>query len=121
MEVREQTVDLDTNEIGGKTFTPETYRSGSTVNFASDTVVTLDGEDDPNSVFLLQSPTTLVTAEGASFIRINGAEVENVYWALGTAAILGARSVVEGSILAGTTVTFGTKSELHGCALAHLP
>jgi hypothetical protein len=79
----------------------------------------LDGEDDPNSVFLFQSPTTLVTAEGASFTIIYGAEVvENVYWALGTAATLGARSVVEGSILAGTAITFGRKSELHGCALA---
>ncbi|KAJ1470709.1 hypothetical protein T484DRAFT_1846778, partial [Baffinella frigidus] len=35
-----------------------------------------------------------------------------------TAATLGARSVVEGSILAGSAITFGTKSELHGCALA---
>jgi hypothetical protein len=43
MEVREPTVDLDTNEIGGKKFTPGTYHSGSTINFASDTVVTCFG------------------------------------------------------------------------------
>ena len=36
----------------------------------------------------------------------------------GTAATLGARSVVEGSILAGSAITFGTKSRVNGCVLA---
>jgi hypothetical protein len=105
-------------EIGGSTFPPGTYRSGSAINFAYGTVVTLDGENQPHPVFLFQAGTTLVTAADTSFILINGAKAENVLWALGTAATLGARSVVEGSILAGTAITFGTKSELHGCALA---
>jgi hypothetical protein len=105
-------------EIGGLTFTPGTYRSGSAINFAYGTVVTLDGNNEANPVFLFQSLTTLVTAADTSFILKNGAKAENVYWALGTAATLGANSVVEGSILAGTAITFGTKSELHGCALA---
>ena len=105
-------------EIGGMTFTPGTYRSGSAINFALDTVVTLDGQNDPNSVFLFQAVTTLVTAADTSFVLKNGAKAENVLWALGTAATLGANSVLEGSILAGTAITFGTKSELRGCALA---
>jgi hypothetical protein len=105
-------------EIGGKTFTPGTYRSGSAINFAHGTVVTLDGMNEPNPVFLFIAGSTLVTAADTSFILIKGAKAENVHWALGTAATLGARSVVEGSILAGTAITFGTKSVLHGCALA---
>jgi hypothetical protein len=48
-----------------------------------------------------------------------GAKAENViWWALGTAATVGAGSVVAGSVLAGTAITFGTGSELQGCALA---
>jgi hypothetical protein len=43
---------------------------------------------------------------------------ENVVWALGTAATLGDRSVVQGSILAGTAIIFGAEPELHGYALA---
>jgi hypothetical protein len=105
-------------EIGGKTFTPGTYRSGSAINIAYGTVVTLDGLNQPNPVFLFQAGTTLITAAGTSFILKNGASAENVVWALGTAATLGASSVVEGSILAGTAITFGTGSELRGCALA---
>jgi hypothetical protein len=69
-------------------------------------------------VFLFQAGTTLVTAADTYFNLIHGAKAENVLWALGTAATLGANSVLEGSILAGTAITFGTQSELHGCALA---
>ena len=105
-------------EIGGKTFTPGTYRSSSAINFAYGTVVTLDGLNQINPVFLFQAGSTLVTAANTYFILKNGAKAENVLWALGTAATLGADSVLEGSILAGTAITFGTKSELHGCALA---
>jgi hypothetical protein len=105
-------------EIGGLTFTPGTYRSNSAINFAYGTVVTLDGLGQQNPVFLFQAGSTLVTAANSKFVLINGAKAENVYWALGTAATLGANSVLEGSILAGTAITFGTKSVLHGCALA---
>jgi hypothetical protein len=81
-------------------------------------MVTLDGLNEPNPVFLFQAGSTLVTAADTHFILKNGAKAENVYWALGTAATLGANSIVVGSILAGTAITFGTKSELRGCALA---
>jgi hypothetical protein len=105
-------------EMGGLTFTPGTYRSDSAINFAHGTVVTLDGNNEPNPVFLFIAGSTLVTAADTKFNLIHGAKAENVLWALGTAATLGARSVVEGSILAGTAITFGTQSRLNGCALA---
>ena len=105
-------------EIGGITFTPGTYRSDRAINFAYGTVVTLDGLNEPNPVFHFQAKSTLVTGANTHFILKNGAKAENVLWALGTAATLGASSVLQGSILAGTAITFGTKSVLHGCALA---
>jgi hypothetical protein len=117
MEVRSDGIAMAI-ESGGLTLTPGTYRSGSAINFAYGTVVTLDGNNEDNPVFLFQALSTLVTAADTYFILKNGAKAENIYWALGTAATLGANSVVEGSILAGTAITFGTKSELYGCALA---
>jgi hypothetical protein len=101
-------------EIGGKTFGPGTYRSGSAINFAYGTTVTLHGEGE----YIFIADSTLVTAADTKFILTGGAKAANVIWILGTAATLGARSVVEGSIIAGTAITFGTKSVLHGCALA---
>jgi hypothetical protein len=117
MQVGEEKVALAI-EIGGKTFTPGTYRSHGAINFAYGTTVTLDGLDEPNPDFLFIASTTLVTAADTKFILKNGAKAENVYWALGTAATLGANSVLEGSILAGTAIAFGTQSELRGCTLA---
>jgi hypothetical protein len=106
------------HEIGGMTFYPGNYRSGTAINFAHGTTVTLDGGGDPNSVFLFQAGSTLTTAADTYFILKNGANAKNIIWALGTAATLGARSVVAGSILAGTAITFGTDSKLYGCAIA---
>jgi hypothetical protein len=105
-------------EIGGQTFKPGTYRAGSSINFAYGTTVTLDGEGEDNPMFLFQAGTTLVTAAGTNFNLVNGAKAENIIWALGTAATLGANSVLEGSILAGTAITFGTESKVRGCAIA---
>jgi hypothetical protein len=108
----------DAIEIGGKTFTPGTYRATTALNFAYGTTITLDGENNPNAEFLFQAGTTLTTGADTYFHMINGAKAKNVIWALGTAATLGANSVVEGSILAKTAITFGTMSELRGCAIA---
>jgi hypothetical protein len=105
------------HEIGGGTFTPGTYRAGTAINFASGTV-TLDGEGDENAVFLFQASSTLVTAANTYFILTGGAKASNIIWALGTAATLGADSVLEGSILAKSAITVGTKSEIRGCVIA---
>jgi hypothetical protein len=105
-------------EIGGLTFTPGTYRSGSGVNVVVGTFVTLDGLDEPNPVFTFIAESTLVTAENTKFILKNGAKAENILWVLGSSATLGANSIVEGSIMAKKSITFGEKSTLNGCALA---
>jgi hypothetical protein len=105
-------------EIGGKTFGPGTYRVGEAINFAVGDPVILDGEGKENPTWLFQAGSTLVTAAGTYFELINGAKAENIIWALGTAATLGADSVVEGSVLAGTAITMGIKSQINGCAIA---
>ena len=104
-------------EIGGLTFTPGTYYSPIAVTTAYLSVVTLDGEGDPNAMWLFQG-LTLGTAAGSSFVLINGAKAQNVLWALSSAATLGAGSILEGSVISGTAITFGAGAELHGCMLA---
>jgi hypothetical protein len=107
-----------TRELGGMTFKPGTYRAGTAFNVAYGTEVILDAENVADAEFIFIAGTTLVTAAGTEVKLINGAKAENIIWALGTAATLGAGSIVEGSILAGTAITFGAGSKLHGCAIA---
>jgi hypothetical protein len=104
-------------EMGGETFTPGTWRSG-TITIVAGSTVFLDGQNDPNSMFLFQSDATLITGAGCKVILINGAKAENILWALGTAATFGADAVFEGSLLTGTAITFGALNVVHGCAIA---
>ena len=104
--------------IGGMTFTPGIYRSSGAVIVTLGTVVTLDGLNETNPVFLFQCYSTLDTGANSAVVLKNGATAENVLWALGTTGTLGANSVLVGSIIAGTAITFGLRSELRGCALA---
>jgi hypothetical protein len=108
----------DAVEIGGRTFKAGTHRAKTALNFAAGTTITLDAENDPDAEFLFQASSTLTTGANTYFHMVNGAKAENVIWALGTAATLGANSVLEGSILAGTAITFGTMSELRGCGIS---
>jgi hypothetical protein len=103
--------------ITGLTFTPGTYRLDAAVNSAAGSVITLDGLNEENPMFLFQS-ITLGTGANSKFIMKNGARAENVLWVVATTATLGADSILEGSILAGSAITMGANTILRGCALA---
>jgi hypothetical protein len=122
-------------EIGGKTFTPGTYRS-DTINIIAGATVILDGQYRANPVFLFQAGSTMLAGVGCKIILINGAKAENVLWALGAAFTTGVNndfigSIVAGSaitiaannkvnsrVIAGSAVTFGAKVEIEGCVVA---
>jgi hypothetical protein len=80
--------------------------------------LTLDGAGDPNSVFIFQTNSTLITASSSTVRLINGANACNVYWQVGSSATLGTGSVFVGNILALTSITANNSVTVHGRALA---
>ena len=104
-------------ELAGQTLLPGVYCSGDQMSLSASTL-TLDGNHDPNAQWIFQAATSLTTATTTSFILINGATAENVYWALGTSAYIGYSSSMVGNILAHSAITFGHDSEIIGRALA---
>jgi hypothetical protein len=112
LEIREDAM-IPASEMGSLTFTPGTWRAGFFTVVAA-AVVTLDGEGDPNSVFLFQAETTMLIGAGCKIVLVNGAKAENVLWALGTTLTAGAGTVFEGSIIAGTAITFGADTVVRG-------
>ena len=104
-------------ELAGQTLLPGVYCSGDQMSLSASTL-TLDGNQDPNSQWIFQAATSLTTATTTSFILINGAKAENVYWALGTSAYIGYSSSMVGNILAHSAITFGHDSSIVGRALA---
>lgn len=103
-------------DIGSMVIAPGVYRAP--VSLAITGNVTLDGQNNPNSVFIFQSPSTLTTATNSTVTLINRANACNVFWQVASSATLNTASVFNGVILAAASVSFGTGSTMHGRALA---
>ena len=89
------------------TLPPGVYKSTSTLGIMSGNL-TLDGAGNPQSVFVFQVASGLTTTfnGGASgnVILVNGASACNVFWQVGSSAVLGGATFY-GNVLALTSVT----------------
>jgi hypothetical protein len=101
---------------GGPALTPGVYNAASSLGVTG--TVTLDGQGDPNAVFIFQIGSTLTTASGSAISLTNGAQACNVFWQVGSSATLGTGSGFAGSILALTSITVTTGNTIVGRVLA---
>jgi hypothetical protein len=104
-------------DIGGRTLLPGVYCNSSTSLGITGTV-TLDGNGDPNAVFIFQIGTALTTASNSNVHLIGGAQASNVFWQVGSSATVGTGSVFNGIILAQASITLTTGAVFNGRALA---
>ena len=107
---------LTGQDLGGLTLSPGVYCFTSSAQLTG--TLTLDGQGDPNAVFVFQIATALTTASNSSVQVINGGQSCNVFWQIGTSATLGTNTNFIGSILALASVTLNTGATLTGRALA---
>jgi hypothetical protein len=103
-------------ELGSQTVCPGIYKSDAAFGLTG--VLTLDGNNDPNSVFIFITPAAFTSAAASKIILRNGADQKNVYWQLGAAATLGASSFFKGTILAEAAITTGAGTHVHGRLLS---
>lgn len=104
-------------ELGGTLLPGGVYDSASGT-FGITGTLTLDGANDPDSVFIFQMGSTLVTATDSSVELINGADPCNVFWQVGSSATLGTGTSFQGTILALTTISLGDAVTVDGRLLA---
>jgi hypothetical protein len=104
-------------QLGGQTLEAGAYDSSSGT-FQITGTVTLDGEGDPNAVFIFNTESTLVTATDSLVRLIRGANPCRVYWRVGSSATLGTRTTFRGNILALTSITLNTRATVRGRVLA---
>jgi len=103
--------------LGGLTLVGGVYDSGgATLNLTG--VLTLDGQNDPSSVWIFKASSDLVTATGSYVSYINGASPCNVFWRVMTSATLGTGSTFVGTIMAQASVTVASSVTIYGRALA---
>jgi uncharacterized protein YhjY with autotransporter beta-barrel domain len=101
-----------------------TMLTGGLYRFASAAVLnapglTLNGQGNSASEWLFQIPSTLTVGPGAAIIFTNGANPANVYWGVGSSAVIGPGATFAGNILALTSITLETGATIVcGSALA---
>ncbi|WP_197523143.1 ice-binding family protein [Actinokineospora pegani] len=103
-------------DLVGQTLTGGVYKS--TGPLALGGTLTLDAQGDPNTVWIFQIASTLITATASSVALINGAQACRVYWQVGSSATLGTTSTFRGTIMALTSITVTTGTTVEGRALA---
>lgn len=100
------TSQISETNLGSLTFTPGIYRSASSVGITG--TLTLDGQNNPNSLFVFQIGNTPSTASSANVVLMNGARVCNVFFSVRSAATLGSLTKFNGNILAfGAIASYG--------------
>lgn len=98
-----------------QTLTPNVYCIGaaSTLNG----FLTLDAQSNPNAVFIIKIDGGLTTTASSNVVLINGAKLENVFWQVNGAVILGQSSVFKGTIIANGAISLLDGASLLGRGL----
>jgi hypothetical protein len=104
------------HDFGGATLMPGVYNDSS--SFAITGTLTLNGNGNPNAVFIIQADSTLITASDSAVDLIGGAQADNVFWVVGSSATLGSGTAFEGNILAYANITANTGVTVDGRLLA---
>jgi hypothetical protein len=108
-------VDPGAGQLGGLTLAPGIYKAAGATFLLTGSDLTLDGQGDPNAVWVFQTAAGLtIGAPGfpRSIILINGAQAKNVFWYVGSAARIEDRSSMVGTIIASAGVTISTAGQL---------
>jgi hypothetical protein len=104
--------------LPGATLTPGLYTAAAAVAVPASGIVTLDGGGDPNAAFVFQVNGALSLAAGAQIKLTGGAQASNVFWAVNGAFSVAAGAQFAGTALATTTGTIGAGSLVNGRVLA---
>ena len=98
-------------ELGGLTLTPGVYKSVTFKITNSD--LTLDAKGDPNAVWVFQTTAALTvgnTVGARSVIMTNGGLARNVYWYVGSGAVINGAGggFMSGNIISSAAITTST-------------
>jgi len=123
--------DPGSGELGGLTLPPGIYKASSGTFNITNLDLTLDAKGDPNAVWIFQTAAGLTVGipSGARSVKlIGGALAKNVFWYVGSAAVINyaGGGVMVGTIIATSGITIsnpgasviGPQSTLNGRAIS---
>ena len=110
------TADLTGQDLGGLTLTEGVYCFSSSAQLTG--MLTLNAQGSASAVFVFKTVSTLKTASNSSVLVTNGGVDCNVFWQVGSSAVIGTGTVFVGNILALTSISLTTGASVSGRALA---
>jgi len=105
-------------DLAGQTLTPGIYNSATSMDLSVGGTLILNGNGNPNAVFIFQIISTLTINVGATVILTNGAVARNVIWLVGSSATINASASMQGDVIALASVSLGTGAVMDGRAIA---
>jgi Ice-binding-like len=106
---------LTGQDLGGLTLTPGVYCYTSSAQLTG--TLTLNGQGNPNAVFIFKIGSTLITASNSSVVLVNGGSPCNIFFQVGSSATLGTGTQFIGNIFALASVTLTTNVTIAGRAI----
>jgi hypothetical protein len=105
--------DPGAGQLGAHTLAPGVYTAAGGSFLLTGSDLTLDAQGNANAVWVFQMATSLtVGGPGAprSVILVNGAQAQNVFWQVGSAATINGAGggTMVGTIIAQAGITFST-------------
>ena len=111
------TSDLTGQNLAGLNLQPGVFKYNDAAAFTSG-VLTLDGMNQANPLFVFQIGSTLTSSGTVSFNFINGATANNLWFQVGSSATLGSGASFAGTIIASASDTLDTGASLNGRVFA---
>jgi hypothetical protein len=106
-----------TSTLGnGQVLTPNIYCIGEAATINE--TLFLDGECNPDAIFIFQINGALSTSTFANIILTNSASICNVYWQVNGAVSIAEDAIFRGNILANGAINLLEAAELYGRALS---
>jgi hypothetical protein len=104
-------------DLAGLTLTQGVYCVTAAPTNLSGTL-TLNGQGNPNAVFVFRMASTLITSSGSTVLLTNSANACGVQWQVSSSATIGSGTTFVGNIVALTAISLNTGARLTGRALA---
>lgn len=105
------------NTLGNdQVLTPGTYCQGAASILSGN--LTLDGQGDPDALFIIKIGGSLSTSINSNIILINSASLCNVYWQINGEFALGDSSVFRGTLIVNGAISLLESSSLIGRGLS---
>ncbi|KAI5805221.1 hypothetical protein EDC01DRAFT_786194 [Geopyxis carbonaria] len=107
-----------TDELDGSTLLANVYAFATTAKLSNGGTLTLDGNGVSTGKWVFKIGSALSTTVGSSIVLTNGAQACNVYFQVGSSAVIADGTSFQGNIVASQSISVGNGATVNGNLLA---